>query len=106
MRGTRDAFQGEGTERCGAKGGRALCRAALPVPAALLLVALAGCHPRGADPVAGRPAAAAPAGIRFERVTDVAGIRFRHQDGSTGRKYFVETMGPGCAFLDYDGDGW
>ena len=44
--------------------------------------------------------------VRFERVTDRAGIRFRHQDGGTGRKYFVEVMGPGCGMFDYDGDGW
>jgi hypothetical protein len=27
-------------------------------------------------------------------------------NGATGQKYFIETMGAGCAFLDYNGDGW
>src|SRR5207244_2011560 len=31
---------------------------------------------------------------------------FVHQNGASGRKYFVETMGSGVAFLDYDNDGW
>jgi hypothetical protein len=39
-------------------------------------------------------------------VTDQAGIRFRHVTGAFGKKYLPETMGSGCAFLDYDNDGW
>jgi enediyne biosynthesis protein E4 len=34
------------------------------------------------------------------------GIRFRHQSSKTPYKYLVETMGGGCAFVDYDSDGW
>jgi hypothetical protein len=34
------------------------------------------------------------------------GVDFTHQNGASGRKYFVETMGAGVAFLDYDNDGW
>jgi hypothetical protein len=52
--------------------------------------------------------AAPPAGPGF-RLTDVtaaAGIDFHHNSGAFGAKYLPETMGPGCAFLDYDGDGW
>ncbi len=52
------------------------------------------------------PRAAPSDDIRFARVTEEAGIRFRHEDGGTGRKYFVEVMGPGCGLFDYDGDGW
>jgi hypothetical protein len=51
---------------------------------------------------------AAGAGIGFH-LTDVtlpAGISFRHNSGAFGAKYLPETLGPGCAFLDYDGDGW
>ena len=43
--------------------------------------------------------------IRFTRVTDTAGIQFRHFNGATGAKHLVETMGGGVAFLDYDNDG-
>ena len=35
-----------------------------------------------------------------------AGIRFPHNSGAFGEKYLPETLGPGCAFLDYDNDGW
>src|SRR5438128_2198768 len=43
--------------------------------------------------------------VRFTDITDKAGIRFRHTNGSFGRKLLPETMGSGVAFLDYDGDG-
>src|SRR5207248_757509 len=32
--------------------------------------------------------------------------RFRHVNGGFGRKWMPETMGAGCAFIDYDNDGW
>lgn len=54
-------------------------------------------------------AAAAPSslpGFTFTDVTAAAGLRFRHNSGAFGSKYLPETMGPGCAFLDYDNDGW
>jgi hypothetical protein len=34
------------------------------------------------------------------------GIHFVHNNGAFGKKYLPETMGPGCAFIDYDNDGW
>jgi hypothetical protein len=45
-------------------------------------------------------------GFRLVDVTARAGIDFHHNSGAFGSKYLPETMGPGCAFLDYDGDGW
>ncbi len=45
-------------------------------------------------------------GFRFEDVTRAAGIDFRHNSGAFGQKYLPETLGSGCAFLDYDSDGW
>ncbi|MDE2887417.1 MAG: CRTAC1 family protein [Gemmatimonadota bacterium] len=42
---------------------------------------------------------------RFVDVTASSGIDFRHVHGGTGEKYFVETMGAGVAFLDYNNDG-
>lgn len=44
--------------------------------------------------------------IEFSDVTSQAGIRFRHNSGAFGKKYLPETIGAGCAFLDYDNDGW
>ncbi len=45
-------------------------------------------------------------GVRFVDVTSSAGIQFQHNSGAFGGKYLPETMGSGCAFLDYDNDGW
>jgi hypothetical protein len=49
---------------------------------------------------------AAAAQIHFRDITAQAGIRFTHNNGAFGKKYLPETMGPGCAFIDYDNDGW
>lgn len=45
------------------------------------------------------------ADVKFTDVTDVSGIEFQHFTGATGERYMPETMGAGCAFLDYDADG-
>ena len=34
------------------------------------------------------------------------GLSFLHTHGGCGGKLFVEQLGSGCAFLDYDDDGW
>ena len=49
-----------------------------------------------------------PAGLGFQLtdVTSKAGISFQHNSGAYGGKLLPETLGSGCAFLDYDGDGW
>ena len=44
--------------------------------------------------------------ITFRDITAQAGIRYVHNNGSFGKKYLPETMGPGCAFIDYDNDGF
>jgi tetratricopeptide (TPR) repeat protein len=46
-----------------------------------------------------------PPAVRFRDVTREAGIDFVHVNGARGEKLLPETMGGGCAFLDYDGDG-
>ena len=45
-------------------------------------------------------------GFRLVDVTAGAGVQFRHTSGAYGGKLLPETLGAGCAFLDYDGDGW
>jgi hypothetical protein len=35
-----------------------------------------------------------------------SGIRWRHISGKSPEHYLPETTGAGCAFLDYDNDGW
>ena len=39
-------------------------------------------------------------------MTAEANIHFQHNSGSEGKKWLPETLGPGCAFFDADGDGW
>jgi len=53
------------------------------------------------------PALGAPAQgpIVFHDVTQHSGITFRHTDGSSGKRYIVETVSAGLALFDFDGDG-
>ena len=44
--------------------------------------------------------------IQFTDVTAQAGLNYRHNSGSFGKKYLPETMGSGVCFTDYDNDGW
>src|SRR5215472_12350229 len=62
--------------------------------------------PRG-ETRPGRAAALGAGGssIRFVDITRQAGISFVHNSGAFGKKYLPETMGSGCAFIDYDRDG-
>ena len=52
------------------------------------------------------PALLAAAAPVFVDATIAAGISFTHQTGKAGKKWLPETMGAGCAWFDYDGDGW
>jgi enediyne biosynthesis protein E4 len=45
------------------------------------------------------------AAVQFTDIAATAGIRFRHTSGASDRLYLPETLGSGCAMLDYDGDG-
>jgi hypothetical protein len=43
----------------------------------------------------------------FEQVpADKSGIKWTHSSGKSPEKYLPESSGAGCAFLDYDNDGW
>jgi hypothetical protein len=43
----------------------------------------------------------------FEEVpSSKSGITWKHTAGKSAEKYLPETTGAGCAFLDYDNDGW
>src|ERR1700730_12785143 len=43
----------------------------------------------------------------FEEIPpETSGIKWVHDNASSELHYLPETMGPGCAFLDYDNDGW
>ena len=45
-------------------------------------------------------------GFRLTDVTAAAGIQFQHNSGAYQGKLLPETLGSGCAFLDFDADGW
>jgi hypothetical protein len=51
------------------------------------------------------PATVQVPNVRFTDITEKAGIKFRHTNGSFGNKLLPETMGSGVAFIDYDNDG-
>jgi hypothetical protein len=78
----------------------------------VLSLSIGGCRRPGVSPGAsGGEEPSSPKGmpnpaLRFTDVTAAAGIAFRHENGAEGRKYMPETMGSGCAFLDFDNDGW
>ena len=45
--------------------------------------------------------------VLFEEVAvATSGIKWRHVSGRSPEYYLPETTGAGCAFLDYDNDGW
>jgi len=43
--------------------------------------------------------------VHFLDITHRAGLNFTHHTGAFGKKLLPETMGSGCAFIDYDNDG-
>ena len=43
----------------------------------------------------------------FESIpSEASGIRWVHENAASDDRYLPETTGAGCAFLDYDSDGW
>jgi hypothetical protein len=64
----------------------------------------------GTAAVAGLPrlafGAEAPAYPFSEVPASVSGIAWTHVAGSSPEKYLPESTGAGCAFFDYDNDGW
>jgi enediyne biosynthesis protein E4 len=47
-----------------------------------------------------------PSGVQFQDVTAAAGIHFRHEHAASEQKLYLETMGAGVAWIDYDQDGF
>jgi hypothetical protein len=58
------------------------------------------------DGLAAQASTTASPGFHFADVTAQAGLQFQHNSGAYGGKLLPETLGSGCAFLDYDRDGW
>jgi enediyne biosynthesis protein E4 len=74
------------------------CRLAISGCLLMLVVGQAGCR----DTAAGKLEPQGP----FLEVASAAGLRFQHVHGGTSPFTILETTGSGCAFIDYDGDGW
>ncbi len=80
-----------------------ILRMALGIAAA---ATLPGCGGSGSATVTSAPAPAVQPTLTFTDITESAGIKFIHVSGGYGKKLLLEPMGAGCAFLDYDRDGW
>ncbi len=59
-----------------------------------------------AFPAAAFPAPHSDLGFQLVDATSRSGIQFQHNSGAYGGKLLPETLGSGCAFLDYDRDRW
>src|SRR5216683_5988608 len=81
------------------------------VPAVLCiacLMAVAGTPPKKPGSKADIPPAkvADRTALQFADIAKTSGLRFVHNNGAFGQKYLPEALGPGCAFIDYDNDGY
>src|SRR5512140_2517201 len=43
---------------------------------------------------------------RYTFISQAACFHFFHNNGAFCKRYLPETLGPGCAFIDYDNDGY
>ncbi len=66
----------------------------------LALAAGMGAVPALADSVVGN------APLFEELPPSTTGITWVHENAMSGERFLPETLGPGCAFFDYDNDGW
>ena len=82
------------------------------LPALLAIALFGGCTTASEDfttptnVFVPKPDKSQPSPIRFTDVSRAAGVRFKHNNGAFGLKLIAETLGSGCAFLDYNGDGY
>jgi enediyne biosynthesis protein E4 len=62
---------------------------------------------RGARASQAAPPAHPAGSVIFEEVSaQASGITWIHENAMSAEHHPPETLGPGCAFLDYDNDGW
>jgi len=71
------------------------------------VLAAAGCHDRqpSVSTVASTPSTAVGA-AQFHDAATSAGVDFAQSNGATGKFLYIEETGGGCAFIDYDNDGY
>ncbi|MGA7089242.1 MAG: CRTAC1 family protein [Candidatus Acidiferrales bacterium] len=53
-----------------------------------------------------RPDLANPFNVQFHDITQQAGIHFHHERAASPEKLYIETMGAGVGWLDYNQDGY
>jgi hypothetical protein len=56
--------------------------------------------------IGGKRAWAEPAPLFAEIPPTTSGIQWVHENAMSPQRYLPEALGPGCAFLDFDNDGW
>src|SRR5256885_4009184 len=76
------------------------CAQLLAIVAAIALLILVSAHAQG--PTAKRDSAIP---VRYKDVRQQAGITFKQDSTQTDEKYYLETMGTGVGWIDYDQDG-
>ena len=54
--------------------------------------------------LSGQPAFSQADAVGFTDITTELGIEFRHVNGGSGQKYFIEPIGSGVALFDFDND--
>ena len=54
--------------------------------------------------LSGQPAFSQADAVGFTDITTELGIEFRHVNGESGQKYFIEPIGSGVALFDFDND--
>jgi enediyne biosynthesis protein E4 len=75
-------------------------------PGAILVLAAAACAIYANAVLARRPDKPEPAvPVRFTDMRKAAGINFLQDSTETDEKYYLETMGTGVGWIDYDQDG-
>ncbi len=85
----------------------AMIRTAIGIRASLAAAAMA-CGSLGALPSSSQAAQGGSlAPIRFDTVpASESGIDWKHSNARSEERHLPETVGAGCAFLDFDNDGW
>ena len=81
-------------------------RARLVRPTLALAVVFAAALAAGARSSPGPTPPVEPFAVTFDEVSERAGIRFRHERAASLEKLYLETMGAGVAWIDFDQDGF
>ncbi len=86
---------------------RTLCVAVVNFFALLSALSFAQSKPIPITAQVPKPSSHAAPNITFTEVTKAAGLhQFKSVHGTAAKDYLLEAPGAGCAFVDYDNDGW